>query len=176
VNVLLLPLEPPGSLAAPPVAGTPAKPRPERQKERGVDRPPQPVGRPAPEGEAPLRSSSISIGPASSPVEPPASHLADARTYVAPESLSSAPRLTGGFTAFYPRLAYRQGRKGVVVLQLMIDERGTVTEALPLAGTSPDFVDAAIEALRRARFQPAEGPEGRPVRARAYFAVSFVLE
>src|SRR5262249_3278847 len=122
------------------------------------------------------RSAAISVGPASPPDEPPASRLADAAGYVAAEHLRTAPRLAGRLTAVYPRLAYQQGRKGGVVLQRMIDERGAVAEAIPLSGASQDFVDAALDALRRARFQPAEGPDGKPQRARAYFAVSFVLE
>jgi TonB family protein len=63
-----------------------------------------------------------------------------------------------------------------VVVQLMIDERGRVAEALLVTGDpSSDFAVAALAALREARFTPAEAG-GRPVKARAYFAVSFVLE
>jgi TonB family protein len=174
ISVLILPLERGAAPAVPPAAG--AKPKVERQKENGVDSPPRPVGPATPEDVDGRRSASITVGPASSPDEPPASRLADASTYVAAERLRTAPRLAARLTVMYPRLAYQQRRKAVVMVQLMIDERGAVTEAIPLPGASDDFVDAALEALRRARFTPAEGPGGRPARARACFAVSFVLE
>jgi len=132
---------------------------------------------PAEPSNARRPSASVTAGPVSRPrLAVPESGLADAATYVDAGGLSSGPRLLGRLTATYPPQAYQQRRKGVVVVQLMIDESGNVSEAIALPGASDDLAAAALEALRGARFRPAERPEGQPVRVRVYFAVNFVLE
>jgi TonB family protein len=176
MSVLIVPLERGAPPAVPPPVG--ARARPERQIERNANQQSAvpPMRAPGIDPGALQHGAFITMGPASAPSEVPASRLADAASYVAAERLGAPPRLVGRVTVSYPRLAYQQRRTGVVLMQLMIDESGTVTEAVPLPGASEDFVEAALDALRQARFRPALGPEGRPARARAYFAISFVLE
>jgi TonB family protein len=176
MNVLIVPLERPAPPAAPAAAG--ARPKPAQQKEPGKKLHAEAPSRPAPAAPADGRrmSASISAGPVSPPQQPIASRLADASSYTDTTRLLAWPQLAAPLTARYPRQAFEQRRKAVVVLQLMIDENGAVAEALPLPGASEDFVEAALEALRRARFRPAEAPGGGPARSRVYFAVSFVIE
>lgn len=117
----------------------------------------------------------VSAGPTSPLVPPPDSQLADARAYAVPAALSAYPEFVSPFAMNYPRRAFEEGRRGVVVVQLMIDEQGRVVEALAAPGAPEDFAEAALAGLRAARFRPAQAG-GRPVKARAYFAVSFVIE
>lgn len=117
----------------------------------------------------------VSAGPISAPVTPPVSQAADAESYAAPQTLSAFPEFVSPFAMSYPRRAFEEGRRGVVVVQLLIDEKGRVVEALAEAGAPEDFAEAALAGLRAARFRPAQAG-GRPVKARAYFAVSFVIE
>jgi TonB family protein len=128
------------------------------------------------EPQAPQRRGhSISIAPAAAAPQL-ASRLADAGAYLDPGQLSRYPQLDAPLEARYPRRAMEEGRKGVIGLQLMIDERGVVREAQVVSGDrSGEFAEAALVAARSARFLPAEAG-GRPVKARAYFSVYFVIE
>jgi len=92
-----------------------------------------------------------------------------------PRRLTRLPRLARPLGVEYPQRALAARERATVVFQLLIDETGRVVEALPLTDAAPDFIDAAAAALRGARFAPGE-IGGAPVRARAYFAVSFDLE
>lgn len=121
------------------------------------------------------RNPSVSAGPVSAPATRPSSQLADAADYLAPETLSAHPAFAAPFQMQFPRAAFEEGRRAVVVVQLLIDESGRVVEALAAPDAPLDFAEAALAGLRAARFRPAEAG-GRPVKARAYFAVSFVLE
>jgi TonB family protein len=161
-------LEPPSA----PVATTPA---PAEARPKEARRAPSPSSRPEP--ERPRRPPTISVGPITPPATGiPPSALPDAARYVDAYRLPSYPRLVAPLSARYPRLALEQRRTGVVVLQLMIDENGRVAEALALPGANEEFVAAAREALREARFAAGRTASGKDVPARAYFAVSFVLE
>ena len=179
MNVLIVPLEPVAARATPPAKppATAARSNPERKVERDARRAEAPPAAPAQAASAPRGpSSSVTAAPISRPRQPPASQLADAATYVDAERLGSWPKLVGKLAASYPPRAYEQRRKGVVVVQLMVDDKGIVAEAVPLPGADEDLVQAALAALRPARFRPATGPDGAPARARVFFEVSFVLE
>ena len=176
LNLLLIPvpgerraesaLPVPPSAAAPSVA--PPTVRGERERRSAV------AQSAAPERSR-RRQPIVSAGPISVPVSPPVSQVADADRYAAAGTLSSYPEFLSPFAMNYPRRAFEEGRRGVVVVQLMIDENGRVVEALAAPGAPEDFAEAALAGLRAARFRPAQAG-GRPVKARAYFAVSFVIE
>jgi len=116
----------------------------------------------------------VSVSPATPPREL-ASRRKDAALYGAHGRLRAYPRFPGGLQVEYPRQAYAERRQGTVLVQLLIDEKGRVVEALAFPGADPELERAALAALRRARFSPAETAHG-PVKARAYFYVSFVIE
>jgi len=176
LNLLLIPI--PGERraeSAPPALPSTAAPSASPVAPRG-ERARRPV---AVESTAPeisrRRQPIVSAGPISAPPTMPASQLADAAAYLAPGALNAYPAFASPFEMQFPRRALEEGRRGVVVVQLLIDENGRVVEALAAPGAAEDFAEAALAGLRAARFHPARAG-GRPVKARAYFAVSFVLE
>jgi TonB family protein len=153
------------SLAAPPAPeGTKPAVRPRRAQEAGAPAPATNRRRPW-----------VSAGPSIAPVLAPQSQLADAADYVPAEGLGAFPQFVVPFEMPYPLRAFEEGRRAVVVVQVMIDEKGRVTEAMAASDAPPDFAAAAVAGLRAARFTPARAGGG-PVKARAYFAVSFVIE
>lgn len=176
LSVLLIPV--PGerraesALSLPPSAAAPSVAPPTAQGER--ERRSVAAQSGAPELSR-RRQPIVSAGPISPPVALPVSQVAEANTYAAPETLTAFPEFVSPFTMNYPRRAFEEGRRGVVVVQLLIDETGRVIEALAVPGAPEDFAEAALAGLRAARFRPGQAG-GRPVRARAYFAVSFVIE
>jgi len=129
----------------------------------------------APAAQLGRRRPWVSAGPITMPVPPPQSRLADAGDYVPSERLSVQPRFVVPFEMPYPRGAFEAGRRAVVVVQVMIDERGKVAEAIADSNAPAEFAAAAAAGLRAARFTPAQAGGG-PVKTRAYFAVSFVIE
>ncbi|MEA3192110.1 MAG: periplasmic protein TonB [Betaproteobacteria bacterium] len=176
LNLLLIPvpgerraesaLALPPSVAAPSVAPSTAQGERERRSVAAQSAAPELSRR---------RQPIVSAGPISPPVTPPASQVSEANTYVAPETLTAFPEFVSPFAMSYPRRAFEEGRRGVVVVQVLIDETGRVVEALAAPGAPEDFAEAALAGLRAARFRPGQAG-GKPVRARAYFAVSFVIE
>ena len=154
----------PPSLAVPPAPeGKRPSVRPRKAEQAGVAAP-----------AAGRRRPWVSAGPGDAPVAPFESRLADAAAYLPPEKLSVHPQFLP-FEMPYPRRAFEEGRRAVVVVQVMLDEQGRVVEAIAAPDAPADFAAAAVEGLRAARFIPAQAG-GRPVKARAYFAVSFVIE
>lgn len=74
-------------------------------------------------------------------------------------------------TPLYPEAARKAGKQGVVVLRLTIDREGRVTEVREVAGLPFGLTQAAMEAARKLRFQPAyRASTGRPVEC--YFDLS----
>jgi protein TonB len=63
----------------------------------------------------------------------------------------------------YPAEAKRMGLEGVVRFKLGIDEKGNVARLKITERAGHGFDEAAAQALKRARFKPALGTDGRPV-------------
>jgi protein TonB len=180
LHVLLVPLAPPAPVPAPPPlvhdpkaasrAKPPPKAKPQRQAKAQASSP-----SPAPPPAQP-RAPSVSASLVSVPRHVPDSELADVSGYYPSNGLTRAPSLDGPLPVQYPARSFAARRRGVVVLQLMIDESGRVAEALPVPGASEEeFVEAALAGVRKARFRPGE-LGGRAVPVRAYLAVHFVIE
>jgi len=177
LNLLLIPV--PGerraesvssasSLPAAPTAAEAARLRAQQRKAGAAA--------PAPQAEQRRqRQPWVSASPMSVPQAQPESLLTDARDYLPPDAVTLHPQFATPFAMSYPRRAFEEGRRAVVVVQVMIDESGRVIEAIATADAPEDFAQAAVAALRLARFTPAQAGGG-PVKARAYFAVSFVIE
>ena len=62
----------------------------------------------------------------------------------------------------YPQAARNSGAWGKVVVEVMIDEQGKIIEAHAISG-HPFLQQAAVQAARQARFEPAM-LSGRPVK------------
>ena len=87
-----------------------------------------------------------------------------------------APRAKTVIRPIYPEIAQEAGIEGVVVVQAFIDERGRVKETLILKGVPNTGLDeAAMEAIRRTKFHPAEQRE-RPVGVWISIPVNFRLK
>jgi len=63
----------------------------------------------------------------------------------------------------YPPEAKRLGLEGAVKIKLGIDEHGRVVQAKVVEGAGHGFDEAALKAMRQAKFKPAETSDGRTV-------------
>ncbi|HOP85030.1 MAG TPA: energy transducer TonB [Syntrophorhabdaceae bacterium] len=74
----------------------------------------------------------------------------------------------------YPFMARKLGKEGVVVLMVIIDEKGKLVEVKVIEASDQIFADAAIEAVKRSKFFPARW-KGIPVPSRAILPIRFSL-
>ena len=75
----------------------------------------------------------------------------------------------------YPKMARQAEIEGVVLLKVTIDERGRVINVVVIKSDSEVFNDAAIEAMRKWIFAPAE-QSGNPVKATVTIPLRFSLD
>jgi protein TonB len=81
---------------------------------------------------------------------------------VAFDQISEPPVLLDEVRAAYPEAARKAGITGEVVLLLTIDASGTVAEARRISGPGHGLDEAALAAIWRFRFRPAQ-QDGEPV-------------
>ncbi|MBK8480191.1 MAG: TonB-dependent receptor [Proteobacteria bacterium] len=93
----------------------------------------------------------------------------------APPQLTKAPVLLRFVEADYPALAQQRGLAGPVALEVTIDAGGQVTTAAVLSAPDPSLGAAALAAVRRFVFSPAE-IDGRPAPLRLRYVYRFVLQ
>lgn len=74
----------------------------------------------------------------------------------------------------YPFVARKLGKEGRVLLRLTIDEKGRLTDIEVIERAGYGFTEAAIEAVKRSVFSPAQR-DGRPTTSKALLPVRFVL-
>jgi TonB family protein len=75
---------------------------------------------------------------------------------IAKPRLTKPPELIEFVEAAYPEAALAEGRSATVVLSVAISKEGTVDEAAVLESAGAAFDAAALDAVRRFRFRPAE--------------------
>lgn len=147
-----------GAVAAP--SGTPARADPD-EAAAGLpttDRSSEvPVGGPALPG--PVVPTSGVAGPATSPV--------------IHDFTAIAPAILRRVDPIYPELARRAHVQGTVVLMMVVDESGVPMQVRVLDG-HPALQDAAMQAARQWRFEPAR-MDGRPVAASFRLTLNFRL-
>lgn len=90
------------------------------------------------------------------------------------------PVLIGGLAEVqrrvrYPEIARQAGISGVVHVQFVIDEEGRVTDPVCLRDPGGGTCEAAIAAVRDARFEPGR-QRGRVVRVRYAMPIRFQLQ
>ncbi len=85
------------------------------------------------------------------------------------------PKLLERVSADYPTEAAAAGVSGVVVLELDLDEYGTVGKVTVSTAAGHGFDEAATAAVRRFRFSPAS-KDGLPVPSRVTYSYKFVLK
>lgn len=89
------------------------------------------------------------------------------------------PELIGGLEGLqrsivYPEIARLAGIEGRVTVQFVIDERGNVINPVVVRGIGAGCDEAAIEAVRKAKFSPGM-QRGRPVKVSYTLPVTFRL-
>jgi TonB family protein len=76
----------------------------------------------------------------------------------------------------YPEEARKARLTGLVVLETVIDGNGKVKGTRILDSPAPNLADAALEAIRQWRFEPARMPDGSAVEVRFVLTIKFALE
>ena len=89
------------------------------------------------------------------------------------------PELIGGLEALQERLVYPEAAKeagvqGRVIVQFVIDEEGRVVDPVAVRSPSEAFSEAALAAVRQARFRPGR-MRGEPVKVRFSLPITFRL-
>ncbi|RMF17998.1 MAG: energy transducer TonB [Candidatus Dadabacteria bacterium] len=79
---------------------------------------------------------------------------AAASAQVLPQTAIPPKPLPGNQPPDYPLLARKEGRSGLVILKIVVDEKGNVADIRPLSGDEP-FLSSAIQAVRNWRYEPA---------------------
>jgi len=74
----------------------------------------------------------------------------------------------------YPMMARKLGKEGKIVLRLTIDERGNLLNVEILENAGYGFTEAAVEAVKRSTFLPAE-KDGRTIVSRAILPIRFMF-
>ncbi|MBU1665243.1 MAG: energy transducer TonB [Gammaproteobacteria bacterium] len=98
----------------------------------------------------------------------------DTTWYVA-RQVDMHARSIGSIVPNYPEQARRRNQEATLKLMVKIDDLGRVRDVEVVEADLPGvFDEAALEAFRNARFQPAM-KDGRPVRYQAYIRVVFKL-
>lgn len=86
-----------------------------------------------------------------------------------------APRILTKVDPRYTETARAVRKQGAVVLELLIDEQGTVAEITVLRGLPLGLTECAVDAVRQWRFEPSTLGD-RPVAVRYTLTVHFRLE
>jgi TonB family protein len=66
-------------------------------------------------------------------------------------------------------------KEGIVTLQLVVGTDGRVSRIQVIKALSAELADAAVDAARKFRFEPAKGPNGKPVPVLVHYEVTFRL-
>lgn len=85
-----------------------------------------------------------------------------------------APHRTKFVAPSYPAEAQMRGLRGIVILELVIDEQGRVASA-DVVRSVPPFDEAALSAARQWEYDVTQ-LEGRPVRVRVTVPITFALK
>jgi periplasmic protein TonB len=102
------------------------------------------------------------------------SRAAADETPLAEGDVSSPARLTGSLSPAYPPAARAQDVEADVVMSIVVGSTGRVTDVRIARAAGYGFDDAALRAVREARFVPARR-QGRPVAVRMRWTVTFRL-
>jgi protein TonB len=132
---------------------------------------------PAPEQAKPAEEGADVVArPATSPLDslPSVPVMVDTHWYEA-RQLDVQPKASQPINPVYPPDAVRRSQQGTVKLKLRVNEFGAVQDAEVEEADPPGiFDDSALEAFKKARFEPAI-KDGRPVRALIYIRVRYEL-
>lgn len=147
----------------PPVEEEPEEPKPELQDAR------QPLALSIPDLDVPVGTGGVLPG-----TEFPSSAMLPADQLAAFDlaDLDKQPTAISQVAPNYPRELLRGKVEGNVVLVFIVDENGRVEDPRVENSTHPDFEKAALDALRRWRFQPGS-KDGTSVKSFMRLPMSF---
>ena len=89
--------------------------------------------------------------------------------------ISKMPKLISDIKIPYPIEAKKQGITGQVVMDILIDQNGSVREAKIVRGLGAGLTEAAMKAIYSFKFEPAF-VSNQKVAVRIRYAINFVLE
>jgi len=89
--------------------------------------------------------------------------------------VNKMPRVKKEVRLPYPAEAKKQGVDGVVLLDILIDEKGQVRQVTLVKGVGYGLDESAIEAIRGFEFEPAYMDQ-KPVAVKIRYAYRFVLD
>jgi protein TonB len=85
------------------------------------------------------------------------------------------PKCLNCQAAKYSKEAVKQKYEGTVTLNIVVDETGHAKDIAVTKGLSFGLTEQAIAAVRKWRFKPATGPDGKPAAVRINVEVTFHL-
>src|SRR6478609_8625271 len=100
-----------------------------------------------------------------------AAHAQDASPTPSEHTLTP-PKLVQAAQPVYPPSKLESGASAVVGLVLVLDESGAVTDVTVATSAGDEFDQAAVEAAKQMRFEPA-ARDGKPVAAKIPFRIQF---
>jgi TonB family protein len=104
----------------------------------------------------------------------PAPRVGASTNYTKLTSAMKPPKLIERVEPLYPEKAKEAALEGKVILEVMLSDRGAVDEVRVVKSLSKDFDDAATEAVRQWRFEPAMMDE-KPVAVSLKITINFKL-
>lgn len=150
---------------------------------RQLDRPPPPprplipIEAPSDEvlDDATIRDTELNVAETVAP-PPPKVENDEAEYFIAVEEM---PEVKGGIESImrnlvYPEIAIRAGLQGVVYIVAFVNENGDVDRAEVLKGIGGGCNEAALEAVKKAKFIPGR-QRGRPMKTRVSIPIRFNL-
>jgi TonB family protein len=105
--------------------------------------------------------------------------------FVLLRKLPEPPKIEGDLTApvvlervspVYPEAARKERIMGLVVVETVVDVTGAVREARAVESPDEALTQAAIEAVRQWRFEPARNAAGKPVEIKWKVTLAFKLQ
>jgi protein TonB len=177
---------PPKKEKAPPVQKVEAPmPEPEPIPLPVEENPVEPEPSPSPEvaeqsaESAPETASAAVAAPEAVSEEAAAAVPADhTNRYIPASQAARQPRWVGNLMTSrdYPRLAKKEGKDGLVMLTVYIDETGRVREVRLMQGSYDVLNEVALRKVREGIFTPAYNREGQAVAAKVTLPIRFQLE
>lgn len=152
---------------APQPALPPETPRPAVEPDLPDELPPDPAAFKLPEPEPEVERPRMAVAEPA-PDEPQA----------APRQakIDAPPRPKKAIRPEYPRLSRLRGEQGDVIVEIVVNERGTVDEVTVVASSGYSELDAAaVKAAKAAKFNPAKA-DGAAVRSTARLTLNFQLK
>lgn len=134
----------------------------------------QPVRAETPVTQERHETAALGNSPSSTPTPAGEGSNAGLEPVDAPFGSRDGPRFMKKVLPRYPRVARELGKEGVVLLQLVIDERGRILDVQVLKRAGSGFDEEALRAVRDSTFSPAK-KNGRPVMCKARLPIQFIL-